>query len=67
MKSQTELKIGNVGSKTRSPGQILKKHYVRFRGHIFLCIFLKCGQNVCYDGILDKFENGTYQIKKKTN
>ena len=35
MKSSTNTKIGHVGSKTRSLGQILQKPSVRSRGHIF--------------------------------
>ena len=41
MKSQTILKKGHVGSKTRSLGQILEKRCVLFCGHIFSPIILK--------------------------
>ena len=43
----TSFKIGHVGSKTRSVGQILKKkNCKRSRGHIFSPIHVKLGQNV---------------------
>ena len=52
-------KMGHVGSKTRSPGQILGKPCVRSRGHIFSRILMKVGQDVCLDDISDEFENGS--------
>ena len=58
-----ELKMGHVGSKTRSPGQILEKPCVRSRGHIFSRILMKVGQNVCLDDISDEFENGSRGVK----
>ena len=48
--------MGDVGSKTRSLGQILEKPCVRSRGHIFSPIIMKLGQNVCLNNILDKFQ-----------
>ena len=63
LKSQTSLKIYQVGSKTRSLGQILEKPCVRSRGHILSQIMMKLGQNVCLDKILDKFENGSCHVK----
>ena len=56
MKSLINLKIGQVGSKTRSLGQILEKPCVCCRGHIFSQIIMKLGQNVCLDEISDKFK-----------
>ena len=50
------LKLGHVGSKTRSLGQILEKPCVRSRGHIFSPILMKLGQNVCLDKMLDEFK-----------
>ena len=47
MKSRTSLKMGHVGSKTRSLGQILEKPCVRSRGQIVCPIIMKLGQNVC--------------------
>ena len=55
--------MGHVGSKTRSPGQILEKPSVRSRGHIFSRILMKVGQDVCLDDILDKFKNGSHGVK----
>ena len=65
MKSRTSWKRGHVGSKTRSLGQILeKKSCVLSRGYIFSQILMKLGENVCLDEISDKFENGSFQVKK---
>ena len=55
--------MGYVGSKTRSPGQILGKPCVQSRGHIFSRILMKVGQNVCLDDISDEFENGLRGVK----
>ena len=63
MKSWTDLKIGQVRSKTRSVGQILEKPCVRSGGHIFSQIIVKLGQNVCLDEILDEFENKLCRVK----
>ena len=54
--SQTSLNIGQVGSKSRSVGQILEKLCLWSRGHIFGPIFLKLGQNVCLDDTLTPFD-----------
>ena len=40
------MKLGHVGSKTRSLGQILKKCCVHFRGHNFDPLSMKLCQNV---------------------
>ena len=58
MKFWTSLKIGCVGSKTRSLGQILEKPCVHSKGHVFSPIIMKRGQNVCLNEISDKFGNG---------
>ena len=63
MKSRTSSKMGHVGSKTRSLGQILEKPCVRSRGHIFSRILMKVGQDVCLDDISDEFENGSRGVK----
>ena len=55
--------MGHVESKSRSPGQILEKPSIHFRGHIFSLILMKLGQNVCPDEMLDKFENGSCLVK----
>ena len=49
-------KIGHVGSKTRSLGQILEKLCTCSRGHIFSPIIMKLGQNVCLDDISQQFQ-----------
>ena len=56
-------KMGHVGSKTKSPGQMLEKPCVRSRGHIFFRILMKVGQDVCLDNISDEFENGSRGVK----
>ena len=63
MKSRTSSKMGHVGSKTRSLGQILEKPCVRSRGHILSQILMEVGQDVCLDDILDEFENGSRGVK----
>ena len=63
MKVQTGLKMGHIGSKTRSLGQIIGKLCVRCRGHIFSPIIMKLGQNICLDEILDEFENVSCRVK----
>ena len=55
--------MGRVRSKTRSLNQILEKHCVRFRDHIFSLIIMKLSQNVCLDKISDEFENGSCWVK----
>ena len=63
MKSWTSWKMGLVGSKTRSLGQILEKPCVCSRGHIFSLIIMKHSQNVCLDEILDKLKDGSCLVK----
>ena len=63
MKSRLNLKMGHVGSKTRSLGQMLGKPCVRSRGQIICLIIMKLCQNVCLDEILDEFENGSCRVK----
>ena len=48
--------MGHMGSKTRSPGQILGKPCVRSRGHILSRILMKVGQDVCLDDILGRVQ-----------
>ena len=57
--SQTSLKMGHVGIKTKSLGQILEKPFVHCRGHIFSLIILKHGHNVCLDEFSDELKNGS--------
>ena len=63
MKSHTSLEIGHVGSRTRSPGQILEKHYVHSTGYIFSPITMKLGQNDFLNEISDEFGNGSCRVK----
>ena len=58
------LKMGHVGTKSRSPGQILEKPFVRSRAHIFGPIFLKLDQDLFLNDILDEIENGSCWVKK---
>ena len=62
IKSCTKVKMGHVGSKTRSLGQILEKPCVCCRGHIFNPIIMKFGQNVCLDVVSHEFENGSGRV-----
>ena len=57
------MKIGHVGSKTRSLGQILEKPCVHSRGHIFSLIIMKPGQNISLNEVSDEFENESCQVK----
>ena len=63
MKSHTNLKMGHVGSKTRSLGHILEKPCLHSRGHMFSLIIMKLCQNICLGEVLDMFENGSCLVK----
>ena len=56
--SQSSSNIGDVGSKTRSVGQIMGKPCEHSGGHIFGPIFIKLAQNDHLDNISVKFEYG---------
>ena len=45
------MKLGHVGSKTRSLGQILEKPCVHSRGHSFYSEVMKLSQNVNHHNI----------------
>ena len=47
--SSWSLKLGQLGSKTRSLGQIKVKPYLHSRVHIFEAIIMNLAQNVCLD------------------
>jgi len=49
--SRPSSNMGHVGSKTRSPGQILGNSCLHHRGHICDPILMKLCQNVCFDNI----------------
>ena len=63
MKSRTSLKMGHVGSKTKSVGQMLEKSVVRSRGHIFNEIIMKLCQNFCLHKISDEYKNGSCWVE----
>ena len=56
--SQLSSNMGEIGSKTRSVGQIMAKPCELSRGHIFGPIFIKLAQNDHLDNISVKFEYG---------
>ena len=58
------LKMGHVGSETRSLGQILEKPSLRSGGQIFSLVIIKLGKNICLDEISDVRENGSCKLKK---
>ena len=58
------LRMGHVGSKSRSLCQILEKPCAPSRGHIFSLKIKKFSQNVCLGKIFEKLENGSCQVKK---
>ena len=64
VKFRTSSKLGYVGSKTWSLGQILEKPCVRSGDHIFSPMLMKLGQNVCLNEISGRFENGSCRVKK---
>ena len=47
MISRSSLKLGHLGSKTRSPGQISRKPCSHSSGHIFQAIIMNLAQKVC--------------------
>jgi len=49
--SRPSFDMGHVGSKTRSPGQILGNSCLHSRGHICDPILMNLGQNVGFDNI----------------
>ena len=62
VKSMTISKMGHIGSKAKSLGQILEKNCVRSRGHIFCTIIMKLHQNILLDETSDEFENGSCRV-----
>ena len=61
--SRSSLKLGHVGSKTRSLGQILEKPCVHSRGHSFDPKFMKVCLIVSHHNILVKFETGSCGVQ----
>ena len=56
--SQSSLNMGDVGSESRSVGQIMEKPCEHSRGQSFGPIFIKLAQNDHLDNISVKFEYG---------
>ena len=61
--SRSGLKLGHVGSKTKSLGQILENPLVYSRGHSFDSKVMKLYQNANDHNIYVKFETGSYWVK----
>ena len=57
--SRPSSKLGHVGSKTRSLGQILEKPWVHSKRHSFDPKFMKLYPNVNDHNIYVKFESGS--------
>ena len=62
-KSRSNSKVGHVGSKTRSLGQIMKKPCAHYRGHSFDPKFIKVCQNVNPNRIYVSLEFGSCWVK----
>ena len=61
--SRSSLKLGHVGSETRSLGQILEKPCVHSKRHSCDPKFMKVWQIVNHHHILVKFETGSCWVK----
>ena len=61
--SRPSLKLGHVGSRSRSQGQILEKTCVHSRGHSFDSKFMRLYQNANDHNIWVKFETGSCWVK----
>ena len=62
----TSLKIGRVGSKTRSLGQMLVKPCAHSRGLIFSLMIMKLGQNFCLAKISESLKMGHFDSKTRS-
>ena len=62
---RTDLKVGHVGSETRSLGQILEKSCTLSRRHSFDPICMKLCQNIGHHGMSDKIETGPSWSKNR--
>ena len=63
MSSRSDLKLGHLGSKSRSTGQIKGKPCHHSRGNIFEVIILNIAKNVYLDDFQVKFETGLLGAK----
>ena len=61
--SRSSLKLGHVGSKTKSLGQILEKPCVHSKRQSFDPKFMKVWQIVNHHNILVRFETGSCWVK----
>ena len=66
MISQSSLKIGQSGSKTKSLCKISLKHYSPSRGHSFVLIFKELYQNFWLDNVLVRLECGACRLKTRS-
>ena len=60
---RTGLKVGHVGSETKSLGHSLEKSCVLSSRNSFGPVCMKLCQNVCHHEILDKFKTGSCRVK----
>ena len=56
-------KMGHVGSKSRSLGEIIENPCERNTGHIFNSIFIKLAQDVYFIESSDEFDIGLSGVK----
>ena len=57
MISRSSLKLGHLGLKTRSPGQISGKSFYHSSSHIFEAVIINLAQNVCLHDFLGQVQN----------
>lgn len=55
--------LGNMGSNSKSPGQILEKSCERTRGHICSPFVIKLGHIVCLHDVFDGLQLGHMGVK----
>ena len=64
--SRSSLKLGNVGSKTRSLGQILEKPCVHIKRHSFDPMIMKLCKIFYHHNIKVRFETGSWWSKTRS-
>ena len=65
MISRSSLKLGYLGSKSRSLDQIKGKACQHSSGHIFEAIIIKLAQNICLMSSR-AFETGSFGVKTRS-
>ena len=65
-KKRIDLKVGHIGSETRSLGLILEKSYVFSCWHSFESVCMKLCQNVWHHVMSDKIETGQVRSKSRS-